>query len=50
MRASIGDEAIRLIPPKIHSLEQAIDFITAAQPSDAQARAGREHAAAQRVL
>jgi GTP-binding protein len=27
MRASGADEAIRLIPPKVHSLEQAIEFI-----------------------
>ena len=27
MRASTADEAIRLIPPKILSLEQAIEFI-----------------------
>ena len=27
MRASGADEAIRLIPPRLHSLEQAIEFI-----------------------
>jgi GTP-binding protein len=27
MRASTADEAIRLIPPRILSLEQAIEFI-----------------------
>jgi GTP-binding protein len=27
MRASSADEAIRLIPPRLHSLEQAIEFI-----------------------
>jgi len=27
MRAASADEAIRLIPPRIHSLEQAIEFI-----------------------
>jgi GTP-binding protein len=27
MRASGADEAIRLIPPKVHSFEQAIEFI-----------------------
>jgi GTP-binding protein len=28
MRASTADEAIRLVPPRILNLEQAIEFIT----------------------
>ena len=27
MRASSADDAIRLVPPRIHNLEQAIEFV-----------------------
>ena len=53
MRASTADEAMRLVPPKELSLEQALEFIaddelvevTPRKYSSAEARAPGEHAA-----